>query len=54
MAVVTVRLAKAALVDLPTILLAIAGAVALIRLKFNTTWLVAGGALLGTIAKLAR
>jgi chromate transporter len=47
MAVVTVQLARAALVDVPTILIALAGALALIRFKVNTTWLVAGGALLG-------
>jgi chromate transporter len=54
MAVVTVQLAKAALVDLPTTLIAIAGALALIRLKVNTTWLVAGGALLGAIVRVAQ
>jgi chromate transporter len=37
MAVVTVQLGKAALVDLPTALIAIAGALALIRFKVNTT-----------------
>jgi chromate transporter len=54
MAVVTVQLGKAALVDLPTTLIAIAGALALIRFKVNTTWLVAGGALLGAIVNVAR
>ena len=51
MAVVTVQLARAALVDGPTILLALASAVALIRFKVNTTWLVAGGALFGAALK---
>jgi chromate transporter len=48
---VTVQLARAALVDVPTTLLAVAGAVALLRFKVNTTWLVAGGAVLGAMAK---
>jgi len=47
MAVVTVQLAKTALVDVPTILIALVGVVALIRFKLNTTWLVVGGAALG-------
>jgi chromate transporter len=47
MAVVTVQLAKTALVDVPTIVIALVGAVALIRFKVNTTWLVVGGAALG-------
>jgi chromate transporter len=51
MVVVTVQLARAALVDVPTTLLAVAGAVALLRFKVNTTWLVAGGAVLGAMAK---
>jgi chromate transporter len=48
---VTVRLARSALVDGPTILLAVGSAVALIRFKVNTTWLVAGGALIGAALK---
>jgi chromate transporter len=38
-------------VDVATVLLALAAAVALIRFKVNTTWLVAGGALLGAVVK---
>jgi hypothetical protein len=34
--------------------MAIAAALALIRFKVNTTWLVAGGALLGTIVRSAQ
>lgn len=49
MAVVTVQLAKTALVDIPTILIALVGAVALIWFKVNTTWLVVGGAALGGV-----
>lgn len=54
MAVVTVQLARAALVDVPTIVIALAGALALIRFRLNTTWLVAGGALLGAAVHAAR
>lgn len=53
MAVVTVQLAHAALVDVPTVAIALASAVALIRFRINTTWLVAGGALLGALARIA-
>ncbi len=51
MAVVTVQLARAALVDVPTVLLALVGTMVLIRFKVNTTWLVAGGAVLGAVAQ---
>ena len=51
MAVVTVQLARAVLVDVPTVLIAVVGAVVLIRFKVNTTWLVVGGALLGLAVK---
>ena len=54
MAVVTAQLAKAALVDVPTTLIALGGAALLIRFKVNTTWLVAGGALLGAILRVAQ
>jgi chromate transporter len=47
MAVVTVELAGAALVDVPTIVLGVAGAIALIIWKPNATWLIAAGALTG-------
>jgi chromate transporter len=49
MAVVTVQLARTALVDLPAVLLALVAAALLIRFKVNTTWLVAGGALVGAL-----
>jgi chromate transporter len=51
MGVVTAQLARSALVDLPTILLALAGAAALIRFRVNATWLVAGGAVIGVVVK---
>jgi chromate transporter len=49
MAVVTVQLGKAALVDLPTVLIAALGALLLIRYKVSSTWLVLGAALLGVL-----
>ena len=44
MAVVTARLVPAAIVDLPTALLALLAAVLLLRYRANATWLVLGGA----------
>jgi chromate transporter len=54
MAVVTVQLARAALVDSLTLLLALGSAVALIRFKVNTTWLVAVGAGIGALGGALR
>jgi chromate transporter len=54
MAVVTVVLARSALVDLGACLIALASAGALVRFKVNTTWLVAAGAAAGAIAASAR
>jgi chromate transporter len=45
MAAVTWELARAALVDWITLLLAVAAAVLLLRFKVNSTWLVLGGGL---------
>jgi chromate transporter len=50
MALVTWQLARAALVDPLTILLAAAGAVLLLRFRVGSVWLVAGGAIAGAIA----
>lgn len=50
MAIVTVQLARAAMVDIPTVLIALVGAVLLVRWKVNSTWLVVGGALVGLVA----
>jgi chromate transporter len=47
MAVVTVQLGRAALVDAVTILLAAASAVLLLRFKVSSTWLVLGGGIVG-------
>jgi chromate transporter len=54
MAVVAVQLARSALVDIPTILIGLCSAVALIRFKVNTTWLVAAGACIGALARAVR
>jgi chromate transporter len=54
MAVVTVQLARTALVDVATVALAAASVIALVRFKLNTTWLVVVGALLGAVAKAVR
>jgi chromate transporter len=47
MAVVTVQLARAALVDAITIVLAVAGAAVLLRFKPSPTWLLLAGAAVG-------
>jgi chromate transporter len=50
MAVVTVQLGAAALVDAPTVLIAALSALLLVRFRVNATWLVLGGAALGWVA----
>lgn len=47
MAAVALELGRAAIVDVPTAALAAVGAVALIRYRLNSAWLVLGGALVG-------
>lgn len=47
MAVVTAQLARTAIVDLPTTVLALAAAALLLRFKLNATWLMLGGATVG-------
>ncbi len=54
MAVVTVELARSALVDLVAWAIALASAGALIRFKVNATWLVGAGAAAGVIASAVR
>jgi chromate transporter len=54
MAVVTVQLARAAIVDALTAALALVSAVLLVRFKVNSTWLVVGGALAGLSATALR
>ncbi|HEX3321199.1 MAG TPA: chromate transporter [Terriglobales bacterium] len=46
---VTWELGKAALVDIPTAIMAIASAVALIRFRINSAWLVLGAAVIGWV-----
>jgi chromate transporter len=53
MAGVTVELARAALVDLPTIALALLAAVVLLRFRINSVWLVVGGGVAGVLFHLA-
>lgn len=50
MAVVTWQLARAAIHDWPTALVAAASAALLLRFRLNATWLVLGGAALGLLA----
>jgi chromate transporter len=50
MAVVTVQLTRTALVDPPTIGIALVSAVALLRFRVNAAWLVVAGALMGLAA----
>lgn len=51
MAAAAWRLAPAAVVDLPTAAVAAASAAALARWNLNTTWLIAGGAAVGWVAR---
>jgi chromate transporter len=52
MAVAGVELARAALIDAPTEVLALLSAVAIIRFEINATWVVAAGAAIGIVAKV--
>jgi chromate transporter len=49
MAVVTVQLAHAALIDWLTVAIAVLSALLLFRWKVNSVWLIAGAALLGIV-----
>jgi chromate transporter len=49
MAAVTIQLGRAAVVDVPTAILAVAGAAILIKWKPNSAWLVLGGAVVGVV-----
>jgi chromate transporter len=46
---VTVQLGRAALIDVPTVLLAIVSALVIFRYKLNSAWLVGGGAIAGLV-----
>jgi chromate transporter len=50
MAVVAMQLGRAAIIDLPTVLLAVTSAIVLLAWKPNATWLVLGGAMGGYAA----
>lgn len=49
MALVTLQLVRAAIVDAPTALLAVTSLALLVRWKLNTTWLILGGAAAGWV-----
>ncbi|MDQ7830054.1 MAG: chromate efflux transporter [Armatimonadota bacterium] len=51
MAGVTWQLGRAALVDLPAVLLALAAALLLVRTRVNSAWLVAGGGVVGFLLR---
>jgi chromate transporter len=52
MAAVAAQLGRAAIVDTPTALVAVGSALALLRFRINATWLVAGGAAVGVVARV--
>jgi chromate transporter len=54
MAAVTFQLGQSALVDPLTISIALISLVLLLRFKINSTWLIAGGALVGFISTFIR
>lgn len=49
MAAVTWQIGRASLIDPLTVLIALAGLILLLRFKLNSTWLIAGGALIGLL-----
>jgi len=52
MAVVTWQLGRSALVDLPTVSLAVVSGVLLLRYRINSAWLVLVGAVVGILTSL--
>ena len=54
MAVVTLQLGRAALLDIPTLLFAAVSAALLLRFKLNASWLVLGGGVAGWLVHAAR
>ena len=54
MALVTAQLARSAVVDIPTALLALAASVGLFVFRLNSVWLVSGAVVAGSIAALAQ
>jgi chromate transporter len=53
MAFVTWQLARTAVVDVPTIAIAVISAIILLRYDINSAWLIGGGAVAGLLTKLA-
>jgi len=51
MAAVTWQLARSALIDLPSVLLAAGSALLLVRFRVSSSWLVLGGAVIGLLVK---
>jgi len=51
MAVVGWRFARAAIVNMPAIVLMVFGAVLVFRYKVNSAWLVLGGAIVGIVLR---
>lgn len=49
MAAVSVELGRQAIIDVPTIVIALASVALLIRFRVNSTWLIVGGALVGVV-----
>ena len=54
MTAVTFQLGRASLIDLPTILIGLISLGLLLRFKVNSTWLIAGGALAGSLIAMFR
>jgi chromate transporter len=52
MVVVTYELGRAALIDIPTVALAVLSAFLLIRYRVNSVWLIAGGAAAGLLLRM--
>jgi chromate transporter len=49
MAAVTAQIGRAAMIDVWSVLIAVVSAVLLLKYKLNSTWLIAGGALIGVV-----
>lgn len=54
MAGVTVQLGRASLVDVPTVIIALAALLLVVRFSVNSTWLVLGGAVVGLVTHLVK
>jgi chromate transporter len=54
MAAVTFQIASTSLIDFPTAAITIISLALLLRYKINSTWLIAGGAIIGFLISLIR